>query len=91
MLVFVAEMASGLDAQIEVGERILRACPGHRNGRRVLATYLCKKAVVLMDLRLDTAGPTTRQRAKDMVARAAELNPHCELLDKARASVGRDR
>jgi hypothetical protein len=80
MLVFRSETAATLDTQLATAERALALCPGHRNARIVLASYLCHDATRRMN-RL-----TKREVATiaALIERAETLNPSSRTLAEAK-------
>ncbi len=82
ILMFTSETESTIEKQIAAGERTLRVCPTHRNGRLVMASYLCDKATRSLDVPWVT-GEVART-AEALVARAEQLYPASKSLPEAR-------
>ncbi len=87
--VFYTNVVATLDRQIAVGERALDVCPSHRNGRAVLASFLCQKAVRLSE------GLVPQRSALDdawaLVTRAETLFPTSREVKETRELVERRR
>lgn len=88
-LMFEAEAETTLDRQIAIAERLLRVCPTHRNGRLVLAAYLCDKATRMVDQPF--VGDAVAREAQALVDRAEALYPASKSLEAARAALARAR
>jgi len=89
VLMFEAEAETTLDRQIAIAERLLRVCPTHRNGRLVLAAYLCDKATRIADQPF--IGDAAAREADALVDRAEALYPASKSLEAARAAIARAR
>lgn len=80
VLIFRAELAPTLDAQVALAERGHRTCPSLRNARLVLADLLCARA----ERRLETPVLLRRSEAHDEasadVERAESLYPELRRL-----------
>jgi len=91
MLVFRSELESTLARQIAVGERAIALCPTHRNGRLVMASYLCDSATRALQQMPIIVRKKDLATAEAQIARAEELYPSSpkiapakQLLDEAR-------
>jgi len=88
-LVFYTNVVATLDRQIAVGERALDVCPSHRNGRAVLASFLCQKATRLSE------GLVPQRASLDeawaLVSRAEGLFPSSREVRETRTRVERKR
>jgi hypothetical protein len=85
IMMFSSETETTIERQIAAGERTLRVCPTHRNGRLVMASYLCDKAMRSLDLPWVT-GEAARA-AEELVARAEQLYPASKSLPQARERI----
>ena len=91
LLVFRAECAAAEDVQLATLEWALRICPSHRNGRLVLASTLCERAIRTLE-RGPLAGVARGvDAAAADVARAEELYPASKRLDEARQKLAAAR
>lgn len=88
-LVFYSNVVGTLDRQIAVTERALLVCPSHRNGRAVLASFLCQKARRALDVLLVTEAVSNEATA--LVARARELFPAAKELEETEALIARKK
>ena len=75
MLVFRSEVARTLAEQIELAELALALCPGHKNARIVLASYLCHDAMRRMNRAHVFSGPEERAAIGALLARASRSTP----------------
>lgn len=89
VLMFEAESQTTLDRQIAIAERLLRVCPSHRNGRLVLAAYLCDKATRMLDTPF--VGQDVATQAEALVDRAEKLYPQSKALEGAKSALARAR
>ena len=87
MFVFRAQLESPLARQIETAERALTVCPSHRNGRLILASYLCEQATTLLASHLGLVRKRDLAVTEAYLDRAEKLFPSCERLPDARARV----
>lgn len=88
-LVFYSNVVGTLDRQIAVTERALAVCPSHRNGRAVLASFLCQKARRALDVLLVTEAVSSEATA--LVARARELFPSAKEIEETEALLARKK
>jgi hypothetical protein len=88
-LVFYSNVVGTLDRQIAVAERALAVCPSHRNGRAVLASFLCQKARRTLDVLLVTEAVVNEASA--LVARARELFPAAKEVEETEALLARKK
>lgn len=89
MFVFIAEVEKNLDDKITIAERALRICPTHRNGRLVLASFLCSRAMEALRL-FSVLTPTKElERVEALVARAEELYPQSSELPETKKALER--
>lgn len=95
MFVFLAEVESSQPQKVFLAERALAICPTHRNGRLVLAAFLCHDAQTLLRSMPLLGGADRLARAEALVARAEELYPRAtelastrSLLEAARRRMG---
>jgi hypothetical protein len=87
VLMFEAESQTTLERQMQVGERLLRVCPSHRNGRLVMAAYLCDKATRMVDTPF--VGSDVAAAAEALVDRAEKMYPASKSLDAAKKALER--
>ena len=88
MVVFRAELAPTLDAQIALAERGQRLCPTLRNARLVLADLLCARAERRIDQPLLVRGADAYPEAARDVVRAIDLIPELRRLPSLRQRLG---
>jgi hypothetical protein len=86
-LVFQAESAADLDAQITIAERAYAVCPTLRNARIVLADLLLTRAERAIDRGVTRAREGTPPEQD--VARAATIHPDLVRLPKVREKLAR--
>jgi len=89
MFVFMSEVDTVLARKIELGERALRICPTHRNGRLVLAAYLCDDAIESMKKIVVFARKDEIGRIEATLARAESLYPQSSGLPDAKQMLER--
>lgn len=89
MLVFRSEVASTLADQLALAERALRLCPGHKNTKIVLASYLCHDAMRRMNRPYVLTRPEERAAIGALLDRAEALNRSSRTLAEAKASYAR--
>ncbi len=87
MLVFRSELESPLHRQLEVVERAVKLHPTHRNGRLVLASYLCEEATRLVDKSPLYTNTHDLATAEAHVARAEKLYPTSKRIAPAKAKI----
>lgn len=87
--VFYTNVVSTLDKQIAVGERAIDVCPSHRNGRAVLASFLCQKAMRLSEGVVPTRAGLDEAWA--LVERASALFPSSREVSETRERVEKKR
>lgn len=87
MLLWRAELESTLPRQIEAAERVLALCPSHRNGRVVMAGFLCDAALEALDATRSLVLHRERAIAEAYVARAEKLWPTAKKLSVAKARL----
>lgn len=85
MFVFLAEVERSLPEQLQLVERAIAICPTHRNGRLVLAAYLCHNAQALLRSMPLLGGREQLARAEALVARAEQLDPRASELEPTRS------
>lgn len=84
-LVFYTNAATTLDRQIAIVERAVAVCPSHRNGRAVLASFLCQKARRKVESLVTSSAEV--DEAEALVARARELFPSAREVEETAALV----
>ncbi len=84
-LVFYTNAATTLDRQIAIVERAVAVCPSHRNGRAVLASFLCQKARRKVETLV--ASGAEIDEAEALVARARDLFPSAREVEETAALV----
>jgi hypothetical protein len=90
LLVFFADVERVGARKLELGERALRVCPGHRNGRLTVATVLAETAASAMRGRLFVrAKHDELARLESLVSRAETLYPEAKGVKDARAMLER--
>lgn len=89
VLVFRAELAPTLDAQIELAERGLRLCPTLRNARLVLADLLCARAERRLEGPALLHPASDRSEARRDVERAESIFPELSRLPAVREKLAR--
>ncbi len=83
--VFYTNVVHTLERQIALCRRAIAACPSHRNGRAVLASFLCQKARRMLDgMQLLTQASSIRE-AELLVAEARALFPALRELEETEA------
>lgn len=92
MLVFRSELEPTLERQITVARRALAVCPSHRNGRLVMASYLCSEAIRILESQpaFFLRGDDWR-RAEAKVKEAERIYPASSSLAKAKAKLDATR
>lgn len=88
MLLWRAELESTLPRQMEAAEKVLALCPSHRNGRVVMAGFLCDAALSALDGTRNRVGKHERAVAEAYLARAEKLWPTAKKLIVAKARLG---
>ncbi|UJR80051.1 hypothetical protein [Sandaracinus amylolyticus] len=91
VLVFRAELAPTLDAQIGLAERGYKLCPTLRNARLVLADLLCARAERRLEGPAVLRAADAWQDAKRDITRAEEIHPELTRLPAAREKLARSR
>jgi hypothetical protein len=89
VIVFRAELATTLDAQIALAERGLRVCPTLRNARLVLADLLCARAERKIEQPLVVRSPDAMHEAARDVERAAQIFPELPRLAELKKRLAR--
>lgn len=89
MFVFLAEVSPTASERSEMAERALRICPTHRNGRLVLASLLCARAMESMRAMLVFAQKREIELAEALLERAEALYPQTSELAEARRMLER--
>jgi len=89
--VFRVEMENDLEQRLAYGERAVKLCPSHRNGRLVLASALCDKAVKLITATGWAATPGALDTAEALVLRAEKLFPDLKKLEDVKKRVAESR
>ena len=87
MLLWRAELESTLPRQIEAAERVLALCPSHRNGRVVMAGFLCDAALEALDATRSLVQQRECARAEAYLVRAEKLWPTAKKLGVAKARL----
>lgn len=85
MFVFLAEVESAQPQKVILAERAIAICPTHRNGRLVLAAFLCHDAQALLRSMPLLGGAEQLARAEALVARADALYPRATELEQTRS------
>lgn len=89
MFVFLSELEPTLDKKIATAERAVKVCPTHRNGRLVLASFLCDKATEAMRLFGVLTPAKEVEHIEAMIARAEDLYPQTSELPEAKKMLER--
>lgn len=89
MFVFASEVERASETKVALAERALRVCPTHRNGRLVLASYLCDQALATMRTMVVFARADDVARARALVLRVEELYPETKALAEAKTMLAR--
>lgn len=84
-LVFYTNAASTLERQIAIAERAVAVCPSHRNGRAVLASFLCQKARRKVETLVTSSSELAEAEA--LVERARSLFPTAREIEETTALV----
>ncbi len=84
-LVFYTNVVQTLERQIAVAERAVAVCPTHRNGRAVLASFLCQKARRNVEATLVSSAGLAEADA--LVERARALFPPAREVEETAALV----
>jgi hypothetical protein len=87
MLVFRSELESTLPRQIEVAERVLLLHPTHRNGRLVMASYLCDSATRALDKSSVFVRASDLSLAEAQIERAEKLYPASKKIEPAKQKL----
>jgi hypothetical protein len=87
MLLWRAELESTLPRQIEAAERVLALCHSHRNGRVVMAGFLCDAALQALDATRSLVQQRECASAEAYLARAEKLWPTAKNLVVAKARL----
>lgn len=85
MFVFLAEVERSQPQQRILVERAIAICPTHRNGRLVLAAYLCHDAQALLRSMPLLGGREQLARAEALATRAEQLDPRASELEPTRS------
>ena len=85
MFVFLSEVERNIEQKIVLAERAVAVCPTHRNGRLVLASFLCQSALATLKTMTLFARRDDLVRCEAMITRAAQLYPQVTDLDAAQA------
>lgn len=85
MFVFLSEVEPSPTQKVALAERALAICPTHRNGRLVLAAFLCHDAQAMLRSMPLLGGGEQLARAEALVARAEELYPRATELEPTRS------
>jgi hypothetical protein len=85
--VFRVEMATHLGQKLELAERSVKLCPSHRNGRLVLASALCDKALNLLTATGWATPKANLDEAEALVTRAEELFPALKKLEDMKKRI----
>jgi hypothetical protein len=87
MLVFRSELESTLPRQIEVAERVLLLHPTHRNGRLVMASYLCDSATRALEKTPVFVRASDLAQAEAQIERAEKLYPTSKKIEPAKQKL----
>lgn len=85
MFVFLSEVERNIEQKIVLAERAVTICPTHRNGRLVLAAFLCQSAQATLRTMTLFARRDDLLRCEAMIARAAQLYPQATELEASQA------
>ena len=85
MFVFLAEVERNMEQKIVLAERAVTICPTHRNGRLVLAAFLCQSAQATLRTMTLFARREDLLRCEARIERAARLYPQATELEASRA------
>ena len=91
MYVFRVEMERDLDKRLDLAERSVKLCPTHRNGRLVLASALCDKAIRIITPSGWHAGAEALDQADALVRRAEQLFPALNKLEHVKKRLAERR
>lgn len=89
MFVFLSEVEPVLERKIELAERAVRVCPTHRNGRLVLASFLCVRAMDSLRKMSFFTQKSEIDYVAALIARAESLNPRATEIEEAKAILER--
>lgn len=89
MFVFLSEVEPVLERKIELAERAVRVCPTHRNGRLVLASLLCVRAMDSLRRVSFFTQKSEIDHAAALIERAESLNPRATEIEEVRAILER--
>lgn len=87
MHVFMAETEPSPAARLAFAERAVKLCPTHRNGRVVLASMLCDRAIDLLREMTIVKRSADVDRAEAMIDRAEKLYSRARELDEAKKKL----
>jgi hypothetical protein len=91
MYVFRVEMERDLEQRLALAERSVKLCPTHRNGRLVLASALCDKAIRIITPTGWLVGADAVDQADALVRRAEQLFPALKKLEDVKKRVAESR
>lgn len=89
MYMFMAEVERDPTQKLELAERSVRICPTHRNGRLVLASVLCSRAIEAMQKMALVVRKTEVERMEKLLERVESLYPKTSDLPEARGMLER--
>jgi hypothetical protein len=87
MYVFMVDTEPNPAVKLALAERAVKICPTHRNGRVVLASMLCDRAIdLLREMQLVKRNREV-DRAEAMIERAEKLYPQTRELEEAKKKL----
>lgn len=87
MYVFMVDTEPNPATKLALAERAVRVCPTHRNGRVVLASMLCDRAIDLLRQMMIVKRSAHVDEAQAMIERAEKLYPQTRELDEAKKKL----
>lgn len=87
MYVFMVDTEPNPAVKLALAERAVKICPTHRNGRVVLASMLCDRAIDLLREMMIVKRNREVERAEAMIERASILYPQTRELEEARKKL----
>ena len=87
MYVFMVDTEPNPAVKLALAERAVKICPTHRNGRVVLASMLCDRAIDLLREMLIVKRNREVDRAEAMIERAEKLYPQTRELEEAKKKL----
>src|SRR5262249_4847764 len=89
MFVFLSHVDRHAPSKLALAERAVKICPTHRNGRLILASHLCDRAMETMRTMTVFARKSEIDRVEVTLARVESLYPQTTDLSEAKRMLDR--